>query len=235
MISSKVPEASTAGSPPHAWGQYDLTILGGLTERFTPTCVGTMPKEPDFSTLRPVHPHMRGDNPFPDAGDHVADGSPPHAWGQCRRWPTPFRSTRFTPTCVGTIGSTASRWAWTPVHPHMRGDNSRVISAVASMLGSPPHAWGQWAGAYHRRNAARFTPTCVGTMEMGRDISSTLSVHPHMRGDNAAAHCSISFTRGSPPHALGQLRQSFRHGGSPPVHPHMRGDNSRWASRPRPS
>src|SRR5438067_1670105 len=100
---------------------------------------------------RRVHPHMRGkDVPASNGagGDH-----------------------RFTPTCVGKMGSRGSRprdltgspphaWGrcsasgvrsgcWT-VHPHMRGEDAVVPLPVPPFLG--------------------FTPTCVGKMCRGLAI-----------------------------------------------------------------
>ena len=42
-IQAVIPGLPTSGSPPRAWGRFSLfSGIGGL-DRFTPTCVGTMP------------------------------------------------------------------------------------------------------------------------------------------------------------------------------------------------
>ncbi len=76
------------GSPPHAWGSYDNAIYCIRKERFTPTCVGIINRTLDLLSVKPVHPHMRGD----------------HYELQF----VPFLPYRFTPTCVGIM----SRCAW---------------------------------------------------------------------------------------------------------------------------
>ena len=60
---------------------------------------------------------------------------------------------------------------------------------------------------YHNRTInviCRFTPTGVGTIEKGRFISSSYSVHPHGRGDNSSVSVDDALMRGSPPRAWGQ-------------------------------
>ena len=92
----------TLGSPPHAWGQWATHAATGATDRFTPTCVGTIVRSVrgfgrwtvhphmrgDNGSSRPrerrysVHPHMRGDNDGMPQNVDLLTGSPPHAWGQ---------------------------------------------------------------------------------------------------------------------------------------------------------
>ena len=111
--------------------------------------------------------------------------------------------------------------------------------------GSPPRTWGRlWEGLGFTSNG-RFTPTHVGTTT-GREIEgSSLSVHPHARGDDAMPSHPTSALFGSPPRTWGRLpergralgRERFtpthvgttrrgRRGRSPrTVHPHARGDD----------
>ena len=57
--------AIRAGSPPRAWGQWVSDGRELVTERFTPTRVGTMGQVGHRSPRVSVHPHARGDNGFP--------------------------------------------------------------------------------------------------------------------------------------------------------------------------
>ena len=50
----------------------------------------------------------------------------------------------------------------------------------------------------------RFTPTCVGTTTKSRQWISPLTVHPHVRGDNALSWGKNLIGGGSPPRAWGQ-------------------------------
>ena len=71
--------------------------------RFTPTGVGTMRCPPAVEANPTVHPHGRGDNASANVYNGIVSGSPPRAWGQLRGAMVRARSTRFTPTGVGTI------------------------------------------------------------------------------------------------------------------------------------
>ena len=70
------------GSPPHAWGKYHYGDPAIRHDRFTPTCVGKIPKTKGKKSLYTVHPHMRGENGNPFSPCNIIVGSPPHAWGK---------------------------------------------------------------------------------------------------------------------------------------------------------
>ena len=96
------------------------------------------------------------------------------------------------------------------------------------VFGSPPHAWGQCVYLSQPIRIIRFTPTCVGTIDVNPFILFMASVHPHMRGDNDLLRIPTEKEIGSPPHAWGQWTCPTPCPIRPPVHPHMRGDNSRY-------
>ena len=96
-------DRASCGSPPRAWGQYVVRASRHPNYRFTPTGVGTMLISAGRDIARAVHPHGRGDNNLPDSVKTTKGGSPPRAWGQCRRRRGTLRRVRFTPTGVGTI------------------------------------------------------------------------------------------------------------------------------------
>ena len=125
-----------------------------IHSRFTPTGVGTMCLRAARQHVRLVHPHGRGDNSLWRGGGQWLDGSPPRAWGQWRQDVGPHRSSRFTPTGVGTILAAAVGVAGGAVHPHGRGDNLIRDLPRVSQAGSPPRAWGQYLRLRHS-NAIR--------------------------------------------------------------------------------
>ncbi len=86
---------------------------------------------------------MRGDNFIIYPYFYNIIGSPPHAWGQFKSYVRGNRLFRFTPTCVGTMIYIEALNTFTPVHPHMRGDNIMQVYLFQMYYGSPPHAWGQ--------------------------------------------------------------------------------------------
>ncbi len=157
-------------------------------------------------------------------------GSPPRAWGQ--------------------LQSLEHRSVSVAVHPHVRGDNDCHRVHRRRDMAVHPHVRGDNCRRCCRdRSCARFTPTCVGTTAshgigirrpsgspprawgqlLARAAASVhRSVHPHVRGDNAASLATsmrrarftptcvgtivptASLRRrpfGSPPRAWGQLHR----------------------------
>ena len=127
----------------------------------------------------------------------------------------------------------------------MRGENAIRRHGFTDQRGSPPHAWGKSGNQCLCHIILRFTPTCVGKICNGRLSVDSLSVHPHMRGENNILYFSAQSETGSPPHAWGKSVPSpakwwcarftptcvgkIKFGLSPSkylsVHPHMRGEN----------
>ena len=194
----------STGSPPRAWGQYSFLLHGCFPSRFTPTCVGTMFFPTRAFCVYSVHPHVRGDNAPQGEDVPPVIGSPPRAWGQWSMRGSTSASTRFTPTCVGTIIVIVLIPPNIPVHPHVRGDNKFFTVTSAFCSGSPPRAWGQSKPPDRRPLRNRFTPTCVGTIPMRALSVLRITVHPHVRGDNTYVHARRAPEAGSPPRAWGQ-------------------------------
>ena len=220
------------GSPPRAWGQFWCSGGTRSTPGFTPTGVGTMlaffAKESSYGGSPP-----RAWGQFVDAAKRltVPVGSPPRAWGQYERAALDVRR---------LVGSPPRAW----------GQSSVPVQSLSSAPGSPPRAWGQCNRFTAVLADAWFTPTGVGTMSSPRMITpSSVTVHPHGRGDNAESWSNQETILGSPPRAWGQfvhrrsshlralgspprawgqcLPQSSRND-SQPVHPHGRGDNDEF-------
>ena len=195
--------------------------------------------------IRPVHPHVRGDDTTSPLNITACPGSPPRAWGRWHGRPgLRFRS-RFTPTCVGTMPCVQLGTTYMTVHPHVRGDDQSPVLGSWRNAGSPPRAWGRFFIDRGEELPVRFTPTCVGTMRAARSERSRSTVHPHVRGDGASRMSSPCRADGSPPRAWGRypqdrLRQILlrftptcvgtmtgkrSRGAGIPVHPHVRGDD----------
>ena len=213
--------------------------------------MGTIATATATTTSLTVHPHGRGDNhPWAITKTYI-HGSPPRAWGQCRRAGRHEPQRRFTPTGVGTIKSLPVSSYHPPVHPHGRGDNPAGRRIDPPLCGSPPRAWGQCPSPRTRRRTHRFTPTGVGTIRAGVQTARRAAVHPHGRGDNLAAALARAVVGGSPPRAWGQYKPLSREtacrrftptgvgtiltpetgDGAKTVHPHGRGDNQQRSRR----
>ncbi len=173
-------------------------------------------------------------------------GSPPRAWGLLEGRLANDKKHRFTPTCVGTTGDSATSRAGMTVHPHVRGDYSFSNSRAFFAAGSPPRAWGLQYPAGANVSVRRFTPTCVGTTDCHSTTNASIAVHPHVRGDYKKLTPILLLPFGSPPRAWGLLvlperkkagsrftptcvgttRVGFVWTKLLTVHPHVRGDYS---------
>ncbi len=118
------------GSPPRVWGQLFVTFLLTCNRRFTPTCVGTTREEGPRPKPETVHPHVCGDNLVVGCITRAVSGSPPRVWGQLSVHRRRVTESRFTPTCVGTTAAVRSACVYSPVHPHVCGDNVTVSLKV---------------------------------------------------------------------------------------------------------
>ena len=196
---------SVSGSPPRAWGKCERGLIGLSMGRFTPTCVGKITSSTGRMFRYTVHPHVRGENSSRIAMSHLASGSPPRAWGKLYHRGNTRILIRFTPTCVGKIRFGNCSLCIPPVHPHVRGENGAVSCWRWPTRGSPPRAWGKCYKRVHVEHVHRFTPTCVGKINVHRGGVSIVAVHPHVRGENACTMPDRKVKNGSPPRAWGKF------------------------------
>ena len=131
------------GSPPRVWGQQERAGRAVLTQRFTPTRVGTTDTVTAPLAAEPVHPHACGDNRLSNPLPMLVAGSPPRVWGQLDSNGHEIAHGRFTPTRVGTTAWRACVPGLSAVHPHACGDNVSAEPAELARGGSPPRVWGQ--------------------------------------------------------------------------------------------
>ena len=178
-------------------------------------------------------------------GDGLAVlGSSPHARGtrgDPRRHPM---GGRFIPACAGNAHAIRLFFLTQPVHPRMRGERIFNRAQKRGVAGSSPHARGTPAGCSVGRRSLRFIPACAGNADLLHARSSSLTVHPRMRGERWTSTVSRHSRIGSSPHARGtparEARVHYQHRFIPAcagnasagwtgrcassVHPRMRGE-----------
>src|SRR5581483_629050 len=192
------------GPPPRAWGRRRPDPFVSDVGRSTPTRVGTTPEQFQWSRPVPVHPHARGDDVFGSDGASGQVGPPPRAWGRRRPGQRDGRDGRSTPTRVGTTPSAPRRPRSWPVHPHARGDDVSVGAWALGRTGPPPRAWGRQRRKEVSGFDCRSTPTRVGTTKTRGTETTSRTVHPHARGDDAYTNPGYVFEHGPPPRAWGR-------------------------------
>ena len=104
--------------------------------------------------------------------------------------------------CVAA--SRAFQRTWGTVHPHARGEQSRLPPKHPASIGSSPRTWGTGGQGITPLLPVRFIPTHVGNRLAWPHPSSTAPVHPHARGEQGddrrqpADQCAVH------PHARGE-------------------------------
>jgi hypothetical protein len=244
--SSCRPSRHTAtSSSPHAWGTPHRKRQHQQLQRFIPTCVGNTCSRTHQNRYDAVHPHMRGEHDLRIILPRVRAGLSPHAWGTRLTVRHRSNSLRFIPTCVGNTAPWRQCARSASVHPHMRGEHSRIRIHDSGDFGSSPHAWGTLHSPDWCQRGERFIPTCVGNTLLRPVGNSVMSVHPHMRGEHHRAEAQGFGETGSFPHAwgtpssansvtqqrrfiptcVGNTRKGRRAAVWNSVHPHMRGEH----------
>jgi len=134
--------ANRAGSSPRAWGTVQRVAGLIVDDRFIPTCVGNseVGERQEYSSA--VHPHVRGEQRRMARLRWKRPGSSPRAWGTDVEHDSGPAQGRFIPTCVGNRSIYLLYRCFSPVHPHVRGEQTADGNAFFPFAGSSPRAWG---------------------------------------------------------------------------------------------
>ena len=94
-------------------------------------------------------------------------------------------------------------------HPHVRGEDLSIPSALSPSSETPPRAWGRHINGGHNNFRIRNTPTCVGKTEDGQAPETSWWKHPHVRGEDVL-QCILNMKKSeTPPRAWGRQRPLF--------------------------
>ncbi len=150
------------GSSPRPWGTPQADRDHGGLGRFIPTPVGNTAQPKRRCGRRTVHPHARGEHLSAMPSSSATCGSSPRPWGTPHHFCKLDGSFRFIPTPVGNTSGPARRVCPAAVHPHARGEHTKVSMSAMTAAGSSPRPWGTPGGLMSRVIGGRFIPTPVG-------------------------------------------------------------------------
>ncbi len=171
-------------TPPRAWGRpYIMTDEAGRI-RNTPTCVGKTSDGLPSASQYKKHPHVRGEDAVAVIPHRAAVETPPRAWGRLPHDFLRFLDRRNTPTCVGKTGYGSATRDASEKHPHVRGEDNKILKKAWKSVETPPRAWGRLEKAAKETCAKRNTPTCVGKTGKGLAKDYRIEKHPHVRGED---------------------------------------------------
>ncbi len=151
-----------SGSSPRPWGTQRVARRPARWPRFIPTPVGNTPASNAHATSTAVHPHARGEHVPRRRPSLLTAGSSPRPWGTREEHPARHPRHRFIPTPVGNTPNSSAMAASPPVHPHARGEHSRMTMSLSLADGSSPRPWGTLDHLWSVPFCRRFIPTPVG-------------------------------------------------------------------------
>ena len=192
------------GSPPHTRGRFKWQKARDCMAGFTPAYAGKiLPKRIEKYSSE-VHPRIRGEDFLPKDKADQAQGSPPHTRGRFHEINPHGDFIRFTPAYAGKISSRVNSLYMRRVHPRIRGEDRRYLTALDKSRGSPPHTRGRFHEINPHGDFIRFTPAYAGKISSRVNSLYMRRVHPRIRGEDSSSTVSASSAIGSPPHTRGR-------------------------------
>jgi len=195
-----------AGSSPRPWGTRVEGLFHIHQHRFIPTPVGNASCSFGIRAWMSVHPHARGERAASLAGVESEAGSSPRPWGTHVEPISGQPVERFIPTPVGNASPVLEDPVTSTVHPHARGERADNASEIVALNGSSPRPWGTLLTKRLLRLLGRFIPTPVGNAAVRNRLKSSMSVHPHARGERQGKPGDEYSVSGSSPRPWGTLR-----------------------------
>ena len=150
---------------------------------------------------------MRGEDSSGDRLTALEEETPPRAWGRHRHGLEDCRRERNTPTCVGKTVVACRGLDIHRKHPHVRGEDNRIMNDLGVTRETPPRAWGRQPALDEDAAKRRNTPTCVGKTPTSAGRRCRCRKHPHVRGEDGLEHAIDCFVEETPPRAWGRHQQ----------------------------
>ena len=126
------------GSSPLTRGKRGLIPGAAHGTRLIPAHAGKTPKKQIIHLSFPAHPRSRGENEMLDGWLEARVGSSPLTRGKRSLTGRGLPPTRLIPAHAGKTAIFAFRLDWPTAHPRSRGENLRLSSRRAGLVGSSP-------------------------------------------------------------------------------------------------
>ena len=238
--------ALSLGSSPRSRGTALQPRFAAGFGRFIPAFAGNGTRQRRDGWTRAVHPRVRGERDDVLLVQRRRRGSSPRSRGTGPRNGRPRRPWRFIPAFAGNGHSRTSAGVTISVHPRVRGERRAALSPACRDAGSSPRSRGTVRFRPFVLEYIRFIPAFAGNGSMRLFRSTTLKVHPRVRGERATASYTLIASAGSSPRsrgtegcrslsgAIGRFIPAFAGNGAGrtiaaggrAVHPRVRGERS---------
>ena len=130
--------------------------------RFIPTYVGYTASTRSPSSVRTVHPHIRGAYLHILPETTAENGSSPHTWGIQSGHKLRYADCGSSPHTWGIPRTYTPARQWYRFIPTYVGHTEPIDYERKKQTGSSPHTWGIHSAAANRGQLIRFIPTYVG-------------------------------------------------------------------------
>ena len=175
-----------------------------LSTRFIPAYAGNSTRNLNVSPGRTVHPRLRGELFCNDREIKICN--------------------RFIPAYAGNSRTVSVIFIFPPVHPRLRGELRTLISTDFAFNGSSPLTRGTHLARLYRIHRNRFIPAYAGNSFLEKMLTSSIAVHPRLRGELQLHRPRWNRDRGSSPLTRGTRSKNGVPLGRLPVHPRLRGE-----------
>jgi len=110
--------------------------------------------------------------------------TPPRVWGRYDGDVEGALLDRNTPTGVGKMGLSSTKWPPMRKHPHRCGEDPASTPPSYPPQETPPRVWGRYSSCLARLGFFGNTPTGVGKICVGYRLSIFNEKHPHGCGED---------------------------------------------------
>jgi len=132
-------------------------------------------------------------------------GSPPRVRGTVNCAKDDSMVNRITPACAGNRAISQILRLWVEDHPRVCGEQLRLQTIAARLVGSPPRVRGTDALIDEILGSRRITPACAGNSRFFDTPSRVQKDHPRVCGEQQTGTGMGPAVVGSPPRVRGTV------------------------------
>ena len=219
------------GSSPLTRGK--LTVIVSLLIRMglIPAHAGKTARTHTSPAPKRAHPRSRGENNFEINPGWQALGSSPLTRGKPNDTSTVAHNTRLIPAHAGKTHALVVSHRSPGAHPRSRGENHRMKSVAASLMGSSPLTRGKLLRRDNRRHVRGLIPAHAGKTIRRTRSRTKVGAHPRSRGENGHGRGEPVNQAGSSPLTRGKRVDEQAANVRPGLIPAHAGKTSAWSRR----
>ena len=184
-IASRASWLVIGGSSPLTRGKLPAGQVTEVGDGLIPAHAGKTRATGARQTSATAHPRSRGENDWTDPKALLMPGSSPLTRGKLVGRVDGHTDHGLIPAHAGKTDSGSSDAMMPGAHPRSRGENHRMKSVAASLMGSSPLTRGKPLTSSVLGSWSGLIPAHAGKTEMSTSAAALTWAHPRSRGENA--------------------------------------------------